>query len=88
MSVTVVTQGTDNSSARVDAPRGAARFPYHASLDGLRALALVAIVAYHLGYRWAHGGTVLEADSREGREAMLGRMDDVLARLTLVELAA
>lgn len=31
------------------------RFPYHGALDGLRALALVAIVAYHLHYPWAEG---------------------------------
>jgi len=38
------------------APRPeAGRFPYHGSLDGLRALALLAIVAYHLHYPWAEG---------------------------------
>jgi peptidoglycan/LPS O-acetylase OafA/YrhL len=31
------------------------RFTYHASLDGLRALALIAIFAYHLEYSWARG---------------------------------
>jgi peptidoglycan/LPS O-acetylase OafA/YrhL len=31
------------------------RFPHHDALDGLRALALVAIVAYHLHYPWADG---------------------------------
>lgn len=31
------------------------RFPYHGALDGLRALALLAIVAYHLNYPWAEG---------------------------------
>jgi peptidoglycan/LPS O-acetylase OafA/YrhL len=38
---------------RARAPTAA--FPYHAALDGLRALALVAIVAYHLHYSWADG---------------------------------
>ncbi|MBV8951304.1 MAG: acyltransferase, partial [Actinobacteria bacterium] len=31
------------------------KFAYHASLDGLRALALLAIVAYHFNYGWARG---------------------------------
>ena len=40
-----------------DAPPPATpgRFPYHGALDGLRALALLAIVAYHLHYPWADG---------------------------------
>ena len=32
-----------------------AAFGYHAALDGLRALAMVAIMAYHLNYSWAEG---------------------------------
>ena len=47
--------GTDRTTERDASQRPASRFPYHGSLDGLRALALVAIVAYHLGYPWAHG---------------------------------
>jgi peptidoglycan/LPS O-acetylase OafA/YrhL len=37
------------------------RFAYHASLDGLRALAMLAIFAYHLDYAWA-GGAYLSVD--------------------------
>ena len=36
------------------AAAGATRFPYHPALDGLRAIAVVAVVAYHLG--WIRGG--------------------------------
>ena len=32
------------------------RFGYQPGLDGLRALAVSAVVAYHLGYPWAQGG--------------------------------
>ncbi|HEY5170800.1 MAG TPA: acyltransferase family protein, partial [Acidimicrobiia bacterium] len=31
-------------------------FGYHAALDGLRALAVLAVVAYHDNYSWAKGG--------------------------------
>ncbi len=32
------------------------RFSYKPALDGLRAFAVVAVIAYHLGYGWARGG--------------------------------
>ncbi len=32
------------------------RIPYQPALDGLRALAVGGVIAYHLGYRWAGGG--------------------------------
>jgi peptidoglycan/LPS O-acetylase OafA/YrhL len=37
------------------------KFSYYASLDGLRALAMLAIFAYHLDYAWA-GGAYLSVD--------------------------
>lgn len=47
--------GADQPRERAPSTGPASRFPHHGSLDGLRALAVVAIVAYHLGYPWAHG---------------------------------
>lgn len=35
---------------------GANRLRYHPALDGLRALSVLAVIAYHFGYRWAQGG--------------------------------
>ena len=34
---------------------GPVKFRYHGSLDGLRALAVLAIIAYHYNYGWARG---------------------------------
>jgi peptidoglycan/LPS O-acetylase OafA/YrhL len=34
----------------------AARLPYLPALDGLRAIALVAVLCFHGGYTWIHGG--------------------------------
>jgi peptidoglycan/LPS O-acetylase OafA/YrhL len=36
-------------------PTASNKFRYEASLDGLRALALLAIIAYHFNYTWARG---------------------------------
>ena len=36
-------------------PADPVKFRYHGSLDGLRALAVLAIIAYHFNYGWARG---------------------------------
>jgi peptidoglycan/LPS O-acetylase OafA/YrhL len=36
--------------------RAASRFGYHAALDGLRAVAVLSVIAYHYNYSWAKGG--------------------------------
>ena len=36
--------------------RGGGTFGYRPALDGLRALAVGAVIAYHFGYGWARGG--------------------------------
>ena len=35
---------------------GSARLPYLPALDGLRAVALVAVLCFHAGFSWIHGG--------------------------------
>ncbi|MDQ1521570.1 MAG: hypothetical protein QOI55_2643, partial [Actinomycetota bacterium] len=35
---------------------GAHRFAYQPALDGVRALSVLAVIAYHDDYRWARGG--------------------------------
>jgi peptidoglycan/LPS O-acetylase OafA/YrhL len=42
----------DRDSAPEDSSE---KFGYQPALDGLRALAVLAIIAYHLNYSWAHG---------------------------------
>src|SRR5579872_2446397 len=34
----------------------ASRFAYRPALDGVRAVAVVSVIVYHLGYRWLPGG--------------------------------
>ena len=60
MTVGTRSESGDSPEVRAEEPpppvAGAhARFQYHASLDGLRALALLAIIAYHFDYGWARG---------------------------------
>jgi peptidoglycan/LPS O-acetylase OafA/YrhL len=53
-----VAWGTDTANeVNVDAPdASAASFGYHPALDGIRALAVLAVIAYHDNYTWARGG--------------------------------
>jgi peptidoglycan/LPS O-acetylase OafA/YrhL len=44
------------SSQSLDAAATGARLRYHPSLDGLRAVAVLAVIAYHDAYGWARGG--------------------------------
>jgi peptidoglycan/LPS O-acetylase OafA/YrhL len=44
------------SSPREAAASSTRRLPYHAALDGMRALAVAAVLAYHAGMPWARGG--------------------------------
>ena len=32
--------------------------PYEPALDGLRALSVIAVICYHAGFTWMHGGFV------------------------------
>ncbi|MFM7253992.1 MAG: acyltransferase family protein [Ilumatobacteraceae bacterium] len=44
--------------ARLDRPRQAAsgRMGYQSALDGVRALSVIAVILYHAGFDWMHGG--------------------------------
>ena len=47
----------DHGQGYVDTgPRHASRFRYHPALDGLRAVAVLAVLAFHGGMPWARGG--------------------------------
>jgi hypothetical protein len=43
----------DGSQARQESRTA---FGYEPALDGLRAVSVAAVIAYHLGYGWARGG--------------------------------
>jgi peptidoglycan/LPS O-acetylase OafA/YrhL len=45
-----------SSSPSQPAASAAARIPYRPALDGIRALAVAAVLAYHAGMPWARGG--------------------------------
>ena len=47
---------TRNSSPPRPAASEGARIPYRPALDGIRALAVAAVLAYHAGMPWARGG--------------------------------
>jgi len=52
----LIAAAADNSGPAVSATLTApVKFRYHGSLDGLRALAVLAIIAYHYNYPWARG---------------------------------
>jgi peptidoglycan/LPS O-acetylase OafA/YrhL len=55
VSTTEEKQATSAPVVAEEAKAAPTRFSYHASLDGLRALALLAIIAYHYDYGWARG---------------------------------
>ncbi len=46
----------DRYYAASSSVRQTARLPYVAALDGIRALAVIAVLLYHSGYRWIPGG--------------------------------
>jgi peptidoglycan/LPS O-acetylase OafA/YrhL len=48
-------RGTDTGTGDAGGV-GATRLPYLPGLDGLRAVALLAVLAFHHGYAWARGG--------------------------------
>ncbi|HZP28662.1 MAG TPA: acyltransferase family protein [Acidimicrobiia bacterium] len=62
-----------------EAPR--AVFPHQPALDGLRAVAVLAVIAYHLGYGWAAGGYL-------GVDAFFVLSGYLITSLLLVEYAA
>src|SRR5581483_4667869 len=56
-------------------------FPHQPALDGLRAVAVLAVIAYHLGYGWAAGGYL-------GVDAFFVLSGYLITSLLLVEYAA
>jgi len=52
----VVEQVVTRPATRASAPTRATPLPHLRGLDGVRALAVVAVVLYHLGVPWARGG--------------------------------
>ena len=52
--------GPSDATGEVHRPARAARrrFGYEPGLDGLRALSVVAVICYHAGFAWMHGGWI------------------------------
>jgi peptidoglycan/LPS O-acetylase OafA/YrhL len=55
VTATAVRPSTADPEVREPEPARETRFGYHASLDGLRGLAVLAIIGYHFDYGWARG---------------------------------
>ncbi|MDD9368530.1 MAG: hypothetical protein PV358_00300 [Acidimicrobiales bacterium] len=54
----LTTDATDEGAAQKgERTAAAARLPYLPGLDGLRAVALLAVLAFHHGFGWARGGS-------------------------------
>ena len=49
-------QGEPAEADRPGPPTPESTFGYHAALDGLRAIAVLSVIAYHDNYAWAKGG--------------------------------
>ena len=46
------------TEAALNAPSRDSKLGYRPALDGIRAVAVLSVIAYHFGYRWAPGGFI------------------------------
>ena len=51
-------QAAVSEVATIGPPAALTRLRYRPALDGVRAFAVLAVIGYHLGYRWLPGGFV------------------------------
>ena len=56
-------EGEDGTHSRAEAPAAAARLRYLPGLDGLRALAVLAVLVYHADVAWLPGGSLESTSS-------------------------